>query len=187
TAAMLGVTRKTVYARIAKHDLRPTGSAERIVRRMPAEVSDTQPEEPFLSPVRSVVAAELPAAPGSRSLSPATPDVTSAHLDAMGRPSIAVLPFDVHGESESQMYFGDGVVEHIIGALASLRDVFVISRTSTLRYRGSSGDVRTVGRELGVSYVLSGGVRRSGDSLSVSSELAETGHGTVVWASRFDG
>src|SRR5205807_643745 len=75
-----------------------------------------------------------------------------------------------------------------IGALASLRDVFVISRTSTLRYRGSgSRDVRTVGRELGVGYVLSGGVRRSGDRLRVSAELAETGRGTVVWASRFDG
>jgi TolB-like protein len=98
-----------------------------------------------------------------------------------------VLPFHVHGEGETQTYFGDGVVEDIIGALASLREVFVISRSSTLRYRGAGADVRTVGREVGVGYVLSGSVRRSGDRLRVSAEVAETGRGTVVWASHFDG
>src|SRR5262249_8315504 len=112
----------------------------------------------------------------------------AGHVEPVrGRPSIAVLPFLEHGEAGTGTYFGDGVVEDIIGSLASLREVFVISRSSTLRYRESGGDVRMVGRELGVGYVLSGGVRRSGERLRVSAELAETGAGTVVWASRFDG
>ena len=103
-----------------------------------------------------------------------------------GRPSIAVLPFHVRGESEDQTYFGDGVVEDIIGALAALREVFVISRSSTLRY-GAGADVRTVGRDVVVGYVLSGSVRRADARLRVSAELAETSRGTVVWASHFDG
>ena len=186
TAAMLGITRNTVRARIAKHDLHPSGSAPRIADGPPAEASDPAASHDPLS----ADPADFEPMPGGGSLSRSGVDaIAPGRLDAArGRPSIAVLPFLDHGESEGQTYFGDGVVEDIIGALASLRDIFVISRTSTLRYRGSgSRDVRTVGRELGVSYVLSGGVRRSGDRLRVSAELAETGRGTVVWASRFDG
>jgi adenylate cyclase len=103
-----------------------------------------------------------------------------------GRPSIAVLPFHVEGEDPDRSYFGDGVVEDIIGALASLRELFVISRSSTLRYRGSTVDVRQVGPELGVMYVLSGDVRRSDDRLRVAVELAESHRATVVWARHFD-
>ena len=120
--------------------------------------------------------------------SPGTDLITPGRLDPpQGRPSIAVLPFHVQGESETQTYFGDGVVEDIIGALASLREMFVISRNSTLRYRGTGADVRVVGRDVGVSYVLSGSVRRANDRLRVSAELSETARGTVVWASHFDG
>jgi DNA-binding NtrC family response regulator/TolB-like protein len=188
TAAILGITRNTVRARIAKYDLHPPGSVPRSTDGPPAEASDTATAASH-DPL-SADPADFELMPRGGSLSRSGVDVIApGRLDAaLGRPSIAVLPFLDHGEGEGQTYFGDGVVEDIIGALASLRDVFVISRTSTLRYRGSGGrDVRTVGRELGVSYVLSGGVRRSGDRLRVSAELAETGRGTVVWASRFDG
>jgi adenylate cyclase len=78
-------------------------------------------------------------------------------------------------------------VEDIVGALASLRELLVISRSSTLRYREASVDVRAIGRELGVSYALSGSVRRAGPRMRVSVELAETKAGAVVWASHFDG
>ena len=78
------------------------------------------------------------------------------------RPSIAVLPFREPDVSEGHSYFGDGIVEDIIGALASLPDLVVISRNSTSRFRGTPVDVGSVGRDLGVRYVLSGSVRRSG-------------------------
>jgi adenylate cyclase len=103
------------------------------------------------------------------------------------RPSIAVLPFRGDDDDQPGAYFGDGIVEDIIGALASLRELLVISRTSTLRYRGTPMDVRVVGRELGVTYVLSGSVRRAGSRLRVSVELAETAGGVVLWAGHFDG
>jgi transcriptional regulator with AAA-type ATPase domain/TolB-like protein/tetratricopeptide (TPR) repeat protein len=176
TAAILGITRNTVRARIAKYDLHPTRLAGPIADSPPADASDTTTAESH----------EVPRSVETVDLSTTGPGLVSPDLGPRG-PSIAVLPFLDHGEGEAQTYFGDGVVEDIIGALASLREVFVISRTSTLRYRGRGGDVRSVGRELGVGYVLSGAVRRSGNRLRVSAELAETGRGTVVWASRFDG
>jgi adenylate cyclase len=102
-------------------------------------------------------------------------------------PSIAIVPFRVVGDEEARSYVGDGIVEDIIGALASLRELVVISRSSTLRYRGAPVDVRAIGRELGVSYALSGSVRQAGSRMRVSVELAEAGSGAVVWASHFDG
>jgi DNA-binding NtrC family response regulator/tetratricopeptide (TPR) repeat protein len=147
TAAILGITRNTVRARVTKYGLRPTSAA--------------------------------------------VPDEMPSGQDAMkvsrGRPAIAVLPFLVEGETEGQGYLGDGIVEDIIGALAGVRDLLVISRNSTLRYRGVRVEVGEVGRDLGVTYALSGSVRRAGQRLRVSAELAETAHGAVVWASHFDG
>ena len=78
-------------------------------------------------------------------------------------------------------------MEDIIGSLAALHELFVISRSSTLRYRGGEVDVRKVGRELGVGYVLTGNVRRAADRLRLAVELAESRRGTVVWARHFDG
>ena len=160
----------------------------------PAVESEIVPAETHIElashlaePVAPVEAVDISSRPrpwlrsGADSIAPGQLDLPP------GRPSIAVLPFHVQGESETQTYFGDGVVEDIIGALASLREVFVISRSSTLRYRGAGADVRTVGRDVGVGYVLSGSVRRASDRLRVSAELAETARGTVVWASHFDG
>jgi len=215
TAVILGITRNTVRARIMKYNLHPTGWVGPIADSPSGEASDTMiadthetpsgrpivesqlvPPVTFVKATSSLVKATRPVQPADLSVTPgpgpwswSAADVSaSGQLGlATGRPSIAVLPFQVHGEGEAQAYFGDGVVEDIIGALAALREVFVISRNSTLRYRGTGSDVRTVGHELGVGYVLSGGVRRSGDRLVVASELAETGRGTVVWASRFDG
>jgi transcriptional regulator with AAA-type ATPase domain/TolB-like protein len=214
TAAILGITRNTVRARIAKHGLHQPESVGRIAdspSAEPSEVTADADEAPSGRPtvqsaivpagahfelaspradaVGPVEAAGLSSASGPRPWPRSGADLIAPdHLDPPpGRPSIAVLPFHVHGEGETQTYFGDGVVEDIIGALASLREVFVISRSSTLRYRGAGADVRTVGRDVGVGYVLSGSVRRASDRLRVSAELAETARGTVVWASHFDG
>jgi TolB-like protein/Tfp pilus assembly protein PilF len=100
---------------------------------------------------------------------------------------VAVLPFRVEGDDATRSYFGEGIVEDIVGSLASLHELLVISRSSTLRYKGGSVDVRVVGRDLGVTYALSGSVRRAGPRMRVSVELAETSAGAVVWATSFDG
>jgi adenylate cyclase len=103
------------------------------------------------------------------------------------RPSIAVLPFRESDVAEGQRYFGDGIVEDVIGALASLPDLLVISRNSTSRFREGTVDVRSVGRELAVRYVLSGSVRRAGNLIRIATELADTETQAVLWSDRVEG
>ncbi len=102
------------------------------------------------------------------------------------QPSLAVLPFRMLPDDPRRAYFGEGIVEDIIAAFAGLKDFFVISRNSTMIYRGQDADIRRVGAELGVRYVLSGSVRRSARSLRVAAELAETDGGLVLWSQTFD-
>ena len=105
-----------------------------------------------------------------------------------GRPSIAVVPFLLRATSAAKSYFGDGIVEDIVGALASTRELFVISRSSTLRYRGATVDVRAVGRDLDASYALSGSVRRAGPRIAgVRRAPRRLAGAPCVWASHFDG
>jgi adenylate cyclase len=103
------------------------------------------------------------------------------------RPSIAVLPFREDDAAEGQRYFGDGFVEDIIGALGSLPDLFVIARNSTSRFRGAPVDVRAVGEDLAVRYVLAGSVRRAGERLRILAELADTETRTVLWTDKIEG
>jgi adenylate cyclase len=103
------------------------------------------------------------------------------------RPSIAVLPFRDLDPGEGSPYFGDGIVEDVIGALASLPDLFVISRNSTSRFREHPVDLKTVARELSVRYVLSGSIRRARERIRIAAELADAESQTVVWTERIDG
>jgi adenylate cyclase len=103
------------------------------------------------------------------------------------RPSIAVLPFVEHGIPSEHSYFGDGVVEDIVGALASLQDLFVISRNSTLKYRERPVDLTFVGNELGVRYILSGSIRRTDNRIRISAELADAETLGVMWTDRVSG
>jgi TolB-like protein/class 3 adenylate cyclase/Tfp pilus assembly protein PilF len=103
------------------------------------------------------------------------------------RPSIAVLPFEnMSGDSE-QEYFADGVVEDVITALSRFRQLFVIARNSSFTYKGRAVDVKQVGRELGVRYVLEGSVRKSGTRLRITGQLIDTSTGAHLWADRIDG
>ena len=102
------------------------------------------------------------------------------------KPSIAVLPFDDMSEDGEQEYFVDGMTEDIITQLAQLRWLFVIARNSTFHYKGSSLDVREVGRELGVQYVLEGSIRKLGDRLRITAQLVDTRDGSHLWAERYD-
>jgi TolB-like protein len=103
------------------------------------------------------------------------------------RPSIAVLPFVEHAAAAERSYFGDGLVEDIIGGLGSLPDLFVISQGSTLKYRGQPVDPAAVGRELGVRYLLSGRVHRGLDRIRMSAELADCETLGVLWSEAVDG
>jgi TolB-like protein len=103
------------------------------------------------------------------------------------KPSIAVLPFqNLSGDSE-QEYFADGMVEEIITALSRIRWLFVIARNSTFTYKGQAIDVKRVGRELGVRYVLEGSVRKGGGRVRITAQLIEAESGAHLWADRFDG
>jgi TolB-like protein/Flp pilus assembly protein TadD len=103
------------------------------------------------------------------------------------QPSIAVLPFREYDLRGTSSYFAEGIVEDIVGALASLPDLFVISRSSTLSFRGASADVRAVGATLGVQYVLSGSVRRAGERIRTLAELCDTETGGILWSDSVEG
>ncbi len=103
------------------------------------------------------------------------------------RPSIAVLPFRKHQSGPAEAYFADGIVDVIIHALATLKELFVIARGSTLGYGGTTIDVRAIGRELGVRYVLYGSVYRSGGKLRIRTELSDTESGAVIRSDQYDG
>ncbi|MEH6543177.1 MAG: hypothetical protein V7721_04470 [Porticoccaceae bacterium] len=102
------------------------------------------------------------------------------------KPSIAVLPFVNMSDDKSQEYFADGMTEDIITGLSCDSRLFVIARNSTFAYKGQSPDIRTVGKELGVGYVLEGSIRPINDRLRITVQLIETESGTHVWADKID-
>lgn len=103
------------------------------------------------------------------------------------KPSLAVLPFQNMSGDPEQEYFADGVVEDIITALSRAGWFFVIARNSSFAYKGRSPDIRSVGRELGVRYVLEGSLRRAGGRVRITCQLIEAATGHHVWADRFEG
>jgi TolB-like protein/class 3 adenylate cyclase/Tfp pilus assembly protein PilF len=103
------------------------------------------------------------------------------------KPSIAVLPFQNIGGDPEQDYFADGLVEDIITALSSFNSLFVIARNSSFTYKGRPVDVKQVGRELGVRYVLEGSVRKAAKQLRITAQLIDSSTGMHLWAQRFDG
>jgi TolB-like protein len=134
-----------------------------------------------------------PAVTKTDALVPATPTVDAATrpapmmaLPLPDKPSIAVLPFDNLSGDPEQGYFVDGMVEEIITALSRIRWLFVIARNSTFTYKGRAVDVKQVGRELGVLYVLEGSVRKAGNRVRISAQLLDATTGAHLWADRFD-
>lgn len=103
------------------------------------------------------------------------------------KPSIAVLPFTNMSGDEEQEYFVDGMVEDIITALSRFNQLFVIARNSSFVYKGKAVDVKQVGSELGVRYVLEGSVRKASNRVRITGQLIDTNTGSHLWADRFDG
>ena len=115
------------------------------------------------------------------------PIETALPLALPDKPSIAVLPFiNMSGDPE-QDYFADGMVEEIITALSHFKALFVIARNSSFTYKGRAVDVKQVGRELGVRYVLEGSVRKAANRVRITGQLVDTATGAHLWAERFDG
>jgi len=102
------------------------------------------------------------------------------------RPSIAVLPFANMSGDEDKQYFSDGITEDIITELSRFRSLFVIARNSSFQYRDKPVDMRRVGRELGVQYLVEGSIRHSGERLRVTAQLIEADTSNHIWAERYD-
>jgi TolB-like protein len=122
-----------------------------------------------------------------RRIGPAVPDTGPMETAAEYRPSLAVLPFRTLQKDQSDAYFAEGMVDDIIRVLGGLKELLVISRSSTLMFARSPLDLRRIGHELDVRYVLHGSVRRSGAILRIAVELSEAQSGQVIWADRFEG
>ena len=113
-------------------------------------------------------------------------EAPQAALPLPDRPSIAVLPFVNLSSEPDQEYFADGMVEEIITALSRFKTLFVIARNSSFTYRGRAANLKQVGRELGVRYVLEGSIRKSANRVRITGQLVDTTTGAHIWADRFD-
>src|SRR6516225_5952711 len=116
-----------------------------------------------------------------------TPAQSRSALALPDKPSIAVLPLQNMSGEREQEYFADGMVEEIITALSRIRWLFVIARNSSFVYKGQAIDVKQVGRDLGVRYVLEGSVRKAGQRVRITAQLIDSVTDAHIWADRFDG
>ncbi|WMT73334.1 adenylate/guanylate cyclase domain-containing protein [Bradyrhizobium sp. Ash2021] len=124
---------------------------------------------------------------GSKSMTAKQASVPAPALALPDKPSIAVLPFQNMSGDPEQEYFADGMVEDIITALSRFKSLFVIARNSSFTYKGKAVDIKQVGRELGVRYVLEGSVRKAGSRVRITGQLIEAATGSHIWADKFDG
>jgi TolB-like protein len=171
------VSEATIGSRLnaARAAIGDTGLDQRLIRTLPRKGVR------FVGIVRE--AAEIPPKPAARLGSDADlPWRAGSRL-----PAVAVLPFtNMSGEPE-QDFFADGICEEIITTLSRMSGLFVIARNSSFTYKGIAIDVRRVGEELGVGYVLEGSVRRSRDRLRIAGQLVDAVSGAHLWSDRFDG
>jgi TolB-like protein len=163
----------TSYITAVRKVIGDNGNEQRLIRTVPRKgvrfIADVREEAP--GPCEGAVVA------GAVIDSPVLPD----------RPSIAVLPFTNMSGDHTQDYFADGMTEDIITELSRMRWLFVIARNSTFTYKGRAIDVKQIGRELGVRYVLEGSVRQANDRVRISAQLIDATTGAHLWADRFDG
>jgi len=168
------VSDATIDSRInaVRHAIGDSGATQALIRTFPRKG------------VRFVAEAEEQGESPLNTNAPAGEHIPHA-LPVPEKPSIAVLPFNMSGDPE-QDYFADGMVEDLITSLSRLRWLFVIARNSTFTYKGRAADVRQIGTELGVRYVLEGSLRRAGSQIRVTAQLIEAESGRHVWAERYD-
>ncbi len=117
---------------------------------------------------------------------PSAPPTTTAPFVLPGKPSVAALPFTNLSGDPEQEYFADGMVEDIIAGLSRIKWLFVIARNSSFAYKGTAIDVKRVGRDLGVRYLLQGSVRKDGSRVRISAQMIEAETGHQLWSERFE-
>jgi TolB-like protein len=182
------VSESTLTSRInaARTALGDSGKEQRLIRTIPRKG------------LRFVAAVELHDAAATRddSAQATLPTVSSAPdaargsgtttLPALDRPAIAVLPFINMSASADQEYFADGITEDVITGLSKLRWFYVIARNSTFIYKGTPVNLKQLGAELGVGYVVEGSVRKEGDRVRITAQLNDVATGSHIWAERYD-
>jgi TolB-like protein len=165
----------TTRLNVARSAIGDSGEEQRLIKTLPRKGFR------FVATVREAqgpTGAEVADSP----VEPSKPALTLPN-----KPSIAVLPFANLSSDPEQEYFADGVVEDITMALSRFHWLFVIARNSSFTYRGRAVDVKQVGRELGVRYVLEGSVRKAGNRMRIAGQLIDAETGAHLWADRFDG
>ncbi|MET3844589.1 winged helix-turn-helix domain-containing tetratricopeptide repeat protein [Bradyrhizobium sp. OAE829] len=165
----------TTRLNIARGLIGDTGHEQRLIKTLPRKGFR------FVGPVLET----QPRAGGAIADIPAEP--SKAALTLPDKPSIAVLPFQNMSGDPAQEYFADGMAEDILTGLSRHRWLFVIARNSSFTYKGRAVDVRQVGRELGVRYVLEGSVRRVSSRVRFTVQLVDTATGNYVWGEKYDG
>ena len=168
-------TALTTRLNAARNAIGDTGEEQRLIKTLPRKGFR------FVGTVREVQGA-AGAAVTDNAVEPSKPALTLPD-----KPSIAVLPFHNLSGDPEQEYFADGMVDDIITALSHFKALFVIARNSSFTYKGRAVDVKQVGRELGVRYVLEGSVRKAANRVRITGQLVDTATGAHLWADRFDG
>jgi len=175
------VSEATLSSRVnaARAAIGDNGEEQRLIKTLPRKGFR------FVGAVR-----EEPDARAESAAEPAAAAVPASEFPCLAEPdvpSIAVLPFNNMSGDPEQEYFSDGMVEEIITALSKSPRLFVIARNSSFAYKGKSPDIRQVGRELGVRYVLEGSVRKAANRVRITGQLIDTSTGAHLWADRFEG
>jgi TolB-like protein/tetratricopeptide (TPR) repeat protein len=163
----------TTRINAARAAIGDSGEEQRLIKTLPRKGFR------FIAPVREQQAA-------TETASTAVAPLPSPTLALPDKPSIAVLPFQNMGGDADQEYFADGMVDDIISGLSRISWFFVIARNSSFTYKGKAVDVKQVGRELGVRYVLEGSVRKAGNRVRITGQLIDATTGGHIWADRFD-
>ena len=184
-AAVLGTRAFDLLLALIEHSDRVVGKHELMALVWPGLVVEENNLTVQISALRKLLGAQAVATVAGRGYRfTLTPSVTTIAPD---RPSIAVLPFTNMSGDPEQEYFADGMVDDILTALARTGILFVIARNSSFVYKGRAVDIRQVGRELGVRYVLEGSIRRAENRIRVAGQLIEAESGRHIWADRFEG
>ena len=165
----------TTRLNVARSTIGDSGEEQRLIKTLPRKGFR------FVGQVR-----EAQAATGAE-VADNSVDLPKPALTLPNKPSVAVLPFANLSSDPEHEYFADGIVEDITMALSRFRWLFVIARNSSFTYKGRAVDVKQIGRELGVRYVLEGSVRRAGNRIRIAGQLIDAETGPHLWADRFDG
>ncbi len=165
----------TTRLNVARSAIGDSGEEQRLIKTLPRKGFR------FVGPVREAQGA-AGAAVTDNGVEPPKPA-----LALPDKPSIAVLPFANLSSDPEQDYFADGMVDDIITALSRFKALFVIARNSSFVYKARAVDVKQIGRELGVRYVLEGSVRKTANRVRITGQLVDTATGAHLWADRFDG